>query len=115
VFAKKHTGKTIADEYAALGLDLSRADIDRINGWGEILTRLGDPARGVSSRLFISARCAGLIDTLPLLQHNPARPEDVLKWDTDDDGIGGDDYADGARYAVMAGADDGRYGFAMGY
>lgn len=115
VFAKKHKGTTIADDYAELGLELEPANIDRINGWGKMLTRLGDPDRGIAPRLFITERCAGLIETLPLLQHDPNRPEDVLKWDTDEDGVGGDDYADAARYTVMAGADDGRYGFAMSY
>ena len=38
----------------------------------------------------------------PALEHNPNRPEDVLKADIDDDGNGGDDSADALRYALMA-------------
>ena len=34
------------------------------------------------------------------MQHDPNRPEDVLKVDTDKDGIGGDDAADALRYLV---------------
>jgi hypothetical protein len=34
------------------------------------------------------------------LQHDPNRPEDVLKVDADEDGIGGDDAADCMRYLV---------------
>jgi len=34
------------------------------------------------------------------LQHDPNRPEDVLKVDADEDGIGGDDSADALRYLV---------------
>jgi hypothetical protein len=34
------------------------------------------------------------------LQHDPNRPEDVLKVDADEDGVGGDDAADALRYAV---------------
>jgi hypothetical protein len=45
-------------------------------------------------------RCGRLIETLPTLQHDPNRPEDVLKVDADEDGIGGDDCADALRYAV---------------
>jgi hypothetical protein len=41
-----------------------------------------------------------ILDSLPSLQHDPARPEDVLKTDPDDDGIGGDDAADAARYLI---------------
>lgn len=103
VFAKDHTGNTIADEYQTYGITLRPANNDRINGASEILSRLGDldanPA--ITPRIRISERCAGLIETLPLLEHDPNRPEDVQKWDTDEDGNGGDDYYDGARYGVM--------------
>jgi hypothetical protein len=34
------------------------------------------------------------------LQHDPNRPEDVLKVDADDDGVGGDDTANCLRYLV---------------
>jgi hypothetical protein len=37
-----------------------------------------------------------------LLQHDPNRPEDVLKVDADEDGVGGDDAADCLRYLVAA-------------
>jgi hypothetical protein len=36
----------------------------------------------------------------PALQHDPNRPEDVLKVDADEDGVGGDDAADALRYLV---------------
>ncbi len=35
-----------------------------------------------------------------MLQHDPNRPEDVLKVDPDEDGVGGDDAADALRYLV---------------
>jgi hypothetical protein len=43
---------------------------------------------------------ARLIETLPALQHDPNRPEDVLKVDADEEGIGGDDCAECLRYLV---------------
>lgn len=104
VFAKKHDGATIADSYKAHGIGLVAANDDRINGAGEILARLGDAETGIAPRLQISERCGHFIETLPLLQHDPHRPEDVLKWDTDEDGNGGDDFYDGGRYGVMEGA-----------
>ena len=52
----------------------------------------------IPPRLFIHRRCARLVDTLPSLQHDPNRPEDVLKVDCDEDGVGGDDAADALRY-----------------
>jgi hypothetical protein len=46
-------------------------------------------------------RCARLIETLPMLEHDPRRPEDVLKVDVDEDGNGGDDAYDSFRYGLM--------------
>jgi len=40
------------------------------------------------------------VECLPSLQHDPNRPEDVLKVDADEDGVGGDDAADALRYLV---------------
>ena len=100
VFARQSDGTTIAGQYADLGITLRPANTDRVNGWAEILRRLGDLDAGVEPRLFIHRRCARLIDCLPALQHDPARPEDVLKVDPDEDGVGGDDAADALRYLV---------------
>jgi phage terminase large subunit len=50
--------------------------------------------------MFIHLRCARLLDCLPCLQHDPNRPEDVLKVDADGEGVGGDDAADACRYLV---------------
>src|ERR1035437_4891302 len=60
----------------------------------------GDVEGGVKPTLFIHKRCGRVIETLPALQHDPNRPEDVLKVDCDEDGIGGDDCADALRYLV---------------
>jgi hypothetical protein len=100
VFARQGNGVTIAKQYADLGINLRAANMDRINGWAEILKRLGDPARSIPPRLFIHRRCSRLIECLPALQHDPNRPEDVLKVDPDEDGVGGDDPADTLRYLV---------------
>ena len=50
--------------------------------------------------MFIHRRCGRLLECLPSLQHDPNRPEDVLKVDVDEEGIGGDDAADACRYLV---------------
>lgn len=101
VFARKEGDRTIADQYAALGLRLTRANDDRINGAAEWLRRLGDPEAGVASSVQVFDTCPRLIETMPTLQHDPHRPEDVLKVDIDDDGQGGDDSYDSARYGLM--------------
>jgi phage terminase large subunit len=98
VFARKSDGLTIADQYREHGIYLRPAVTDRVNGWAAILKGFGDPAAGIPPTLFIHRDCQRLIDCLPSLQHDPNRPEDVLKVNPDDDGIGGDDSADALRY-----------------
>jgi len=100
VFSRQSDGTTIAAQYAKHGISLRCANTDRVNGWAEILTRFGDVEAGIRPTLFIHKRCGRLLETLPTLQHDPNRPEDVLKVDADEDGIGGDDAADALRYAV---------------
>lgn len=103
VFASKgdNEGKTIAAQYLQEGIKLAPAVMDRINGWGELLKLLGDPHNGKAPALQIADTCRYLIECIPTLQHNPNRPEDVIKWDVDEDGLGGDDPADALRYGVM--------------
>jgi phage terminase large subunit len=100
VFSRQSDGTTIAAQYAKLGINLRCANSDRLNGWAELMTRFGDVDAGIRPTLFVHQRCGRLIETLPSLQHDPNRPEDVLKVDADDDGIGGDDAADCLRYLV---------------
>jgi len=100
VFSRQSDGTTIAAQYSKLGITLRCANTDRVNGWAEILTHFGDVEAGIRPTLFIHKRCGRLIETLPTLQHDPQKPEDVLKVDCDEDGIGGDDAADVLRYMV---------------
>ena len=100
VFSRQGDGTTIADQYRRHAIHLRPANTDRVNGWAEVLSRFGDPANGLRPRLFIHQRCSRLIECLPNLLHDPSRPEDVLKTDPDEEGIGGDDAADALRYAV---------------
>ena len=100
VFSRQSDGTTIAAQYSRQGISLRCANTDRVNGWAEILQRFGDVGADIRPTLFIHKRCGRLIETLPTLQHDPNRPEDVLKVDADEDGIGGDDCADALRYLV---------------
>jgi phage terminase large subunit len=98
------TGETVADEYQKAGIRLTRADVDRISGAARILQMLGDVDREknpIAPTVSISTRCARLLECLPVLEHDPKRPEDVLKVDADDEGNGGDDPYDSFRYGVM--------------
>lgn len=107
VFAQKgdSEGKTIAQQYEENGITLTAANDDRINGWAELLKRFGDPLREenpIAPTISISPKCVNLINCIPNLQHNPNRPEDVLKLNANDEGEGGDDEGDTLRYGVMA-------------
>lgn len=102
VFGSQSDGTTVAMQYSRSGIRLSQAYQDRVNGWAEILSRLGDVDAGVRPTLFIHKRCARLLESIATLQHDPSRPEDVLKVDTDAGGVGGDDAADALRYLVAS-------------
>jgi phage terminase large subunit len=105
--------KTIAAEYADEGIKLSPANIDRINGAAFLLKLLGrektEHESGIDPQIEISERCVRLIECLPSMQHDPHRPEDVLKVDVDEDGNGGDDPYDDLRYGVMVTKQRDRY------
>lgn len=102
VFAQRQEGPTIADQYRQHGINLSSANMDRVNGAARILSLLGDVERGIRPKLFIFDRCKRLIETLPQMQHDPKRTEDVLKIDCDSEsGEGGDDFYDAVRYGLM--------------
>jgi hypothetical protein len=105
VFSRQSDGTTIANQYSNQGIRLTPANMERVNGWAEILQRFGEPNVGLAEggsapTLFIHRRCGRLLECLPSLQHDPNRPEDVLKVDADEDGVGGDDAADALRYLV---------------
>lgn len=92
-------GPSIAERMQRRGVLMRPADNKRVpnhgamGGWDQVRARLrGD---GEKPALFIFDTCRDLIRTLPVLQHDPARPEDL---DTD----GEDHAADELRYACMS-------------
>jgi hypothetical protein len=100
LFARQYDGNTIASQFRDLGAVLHPANTNRVQGWAEIQDRLGDPAAGIQPTLFFHERCRRLIGTLPYLLHDPDHPADILKVNTDDEGLGGDDSADALRYLI---------------
>lgn len=100
-FSKKEDGTTIADSYAAEGIELMPAEVDRINGWAKLLARLGDPEKGIRPTLFVHECCRELISQIPLAQHHERRPEDIEKMNASpEDDSGGDDALETCRNIV---------------
>jgi phage terminase large subunit len=81
--------------------------MNRISRAAELLQRLGDPFGDgladvpVRPTIKIFSTCTRLIECIPALQHDPHRPEDVLKWDIDEDGNGGDDPYDALGMGLL--------------
>jgi hypothetical protein len=100
MFNKESNGQSVAHQYRDLGITLRKAYMDRMSGWSAVLQRLGDPAAGIMPSLFIHHRCRRLIECLPCVQQDPDRPGDVLKSNINEEGVGGDDFADALRYLV---------------
>ncbi|MEO5365617.1 MAG: terminase family protein [Magnetococcus sp. WYHC-3] len=75
------------------GVHFRPADNQRMAGWDQVRARL----KGIDGvpTLRISSTCVHLIRTLPALQHDRSRPEDV-------DSSGEDHAADALRYACMS-------------
>lgn len=96
---KQDGGPSYADRLASAGVYFTHADNARVSqkgafgGWDQLRARLiGD---GVRPALYVFSTCADLIRTLPALQHDANRPEDL---DTNME----DHAADDLRYACMA-------------
>jgi hypothetical protein len=92
-------GPSIKERLGRAGIHCRDADNRRVSergamsGWDVLRARLiGD---GINPDLFVFNPCVDLIRTLPMLQHDPARPEDVLKH-------GEDHLADALRYSVTS-------------
>jgi phage terminase large subunit len=93
--------RTIADQYADEGIILTPANDDRITGASALLKAFGDKEHNIAPTIEIHPRCSYLINCIPTMQHNPNKPEDVIKMNANEDGNGGDDEYDSCRYGVM--------------
>ena len=87
------TYNTMADVMIGEGLNLDKAEIDRLNGWN-YLRELIEWDDDTPPRLQIFSTSEAVFNGLVTLQHDPKRPEDVEKVD-------GDDIGDSVRYGGM--------------
>lgn len=90
---KEEGGPSIAEGLSKYGVNFRRADNARVAGWTEIRNRLV----GTNDRptLYIFDTCPNLIRTLPSMQHDDRRPEDL-------DTTGDDHMVDCLRYGIMS-------------
>lgn len=103
---KSGTPPTIAEEFLNYGITLTRAAIDRILGATQVRNYLAwnNLSNGrTKPRFFIFNTCPKSFETLARMQHDPDRPEDVLKMDASEgDEHSGDDAYDMVRYGLMS-------------
>lgn len=89
-----YKGPTIAEQMARSGVRFLPADKRRLLGWDQFRGRLIGDGDG-NPMLVVFGACSDFIRTVPVMQHDPDKPEDL---DTD-----GEDHAcDEARYLMMA-------------
>lgn len=101
VFSQRADGRSLADQYAKFEIEFKPAITDRLGGAAMMLKRLGNQEAEIPATWFVFKRCPHLIRTMPAMLADPNRPEDVLKVDADEEGEGGDDSYDSARYGLM--------------
>jgi hypothetical protein len=93
-------GPSIAERMARTGVIFRRADnrrvarVGAIGGWDQVRARMKGDLDG-NPMLFLFSPCADTIRTVPIMQHDPDRPEDLM---TDSD----DHCLDDVRYACMS-------------
>ena len=87
-------GPSIADEAAKHGVYFAPGDHERIPGWMQVHYRLAFDEEGLPG-MYIFNTCRAFIRTMPLLQYDEHRAEDL-------DTTGEDHVADEVRYMCMA-------------
>jgi hypothetical protein len=88
---KEDGGPSLAERMR--GIPWYGADNSRVPGWDQLRARL----IGIDDKpaLYVFSTCINLIRTLPALQHDTHKPEDL-------DSSGEDHAADGLRYGLMS-------------
>jgi hypothetical protein len=87
-------GPSLAERMASAGVAMIPGDNARAAGWDQVRARMALDGDGLSG-LVVFDTCADSIRTVPALQHDRHRPEDL-------DSDGEDHAADDWRYACMS-------------
>ena len=70
------SGQSIANQFEAHNIGWLTADNKRVAGWQQIRARLNDNEDG-KPMLYIVKHCKNLLRTLPLMQYDKTKPEDL--------------------------------------
>lgn len=70
------SGQSIANQFEAHNIGWRPADNKRVAGWQQIRARLNKNQDG-QPMLYISGNCKNLLRTLPLMQYDKTKPEDL--------------------------------------
>lgn len=88
------TGKSIADVASEHSVFFQKGDHERIAGWMQVHYRLAFDENGYPM-MYVFSNCKAFIRTIPLLQYDDHKPEDL-------DTSGEDHVADEVRYFLMS-------------
>lgn len=88
------TGVSIAETAAKYGVFFSKGDHERLPGWMQVHYRLAFDENGYPM-MYIFSNCKAFIRTMPVLQYDEHKPEDL-------DTTGEDHVADEVRYFLMS-------------
>ena len=108
VKARSERIPTLAEQFTVLGYPMVRANISRVAGVQNLRRYLTIPedAEGRPMpprfRLFDTPTNRAVFECLESRVSDPDHPEDVLKVDADESGVGGDDHYDQVRYALAS-------------
>lgn len=91
--ADGHTGEDYSETFQRNGVSMSKADNDRVMGWGRLRHWLRDAPDGMPWLMF-HPRCTTTIRTIPGVVRDKSDPDDV-------DTTGEDHPVDTVRYGVM--------------
>ena len=88
------TGVSIAETAAKAGVYFDKGDHERLPGWMQVHYRLAFDKNGYPM-MYVFNTCKAFIRTMPILQYDPHKPEDL-------DTTGEDHVADEVRYFCMS-------------
>lgn len=86
-------GRSLLEALQQHGIYLQLGNKERVAGWQRIRQRLANAAGKSGPGLYVTSRCRYTLETLPFLERDPRRPEDLLT-------TGPDHAADALRMAV---------------